>query len=71
MSLPFFYVKELGRGELTLDEDTSKHMIMVLRMQKGDSVLLTDGKGQKARAEITDDHRKKCRVHISDTTMEA
>jgi 16S rRNA (uracil1498-N3)-methyltransferase len=70
MTLPFFYVKELSEGELSLDEDTSKHMIMVLRMHKGDKVLLTDGRGQKAEAEIFDDHRKKTRVRILNLTSE-
>jgi len=50
---------------ITLDEDTSKHIISVLRMQKGEEVLLTDGRGKKARAFISDDNRKKCVVEIS------
>ena len=59
MALPFFYVEELVEKTIVLDEDTSKHMISVLRMQNGDEVLLTDGKGTKAKATITDDNRKK------------
>jgi 16S rRNA (uracil1498-N3)-methyltransferase len=34
-------------------------------MQKGDEILLTDGKGKKAKALVTDDNRKKCVVGIS------
>ena len=64
MALPFFYVKELVEKTIVLDEDTSKHMVGVLRMQKGEEVLLTDGKGTKAKASITDDNRKKCVVQI-------
>lgn len=70
MALPFFYVKDLNEKELTLDEDTSKHMVMVLRMQKGDRVSLTDGMGQKAEAEIIDDHRKKTSVRILGITLD-
>ncbi len=47
-----------------MDEDTSKHVIQVLRMQKGEKILLTNGKGKKAEAEIVEDNRKKCGVQI-------
>lgn len=52
-----------------MNEETSKHMIGVLRMTKGEDVLLTDGKGQKAKAQITDDNRKRCVVQVQ--SMEA
>lgn len=68
MALPFFFVDHLNGSTLVLDEDTSKHMISVLRMQKGEPLLLTDGKGMQARAVISDDNRKKCTVDI--TTLE-
>lgn len=55
---------------ITLDEDTSKHIISVLRMQKGEEVLLTDGRGKKAKALIIDDNRKKCVVEISAIEIE-
>lgn len=64
MSLPYFFVEHLSDGLLQLDEDTSKHMIGVLRMKLGEEVLLTDGKGQKASAQIVDDNRKRCTVQI-------
>jgi 16S rRNA (uracil1498-N3)-methyltransferase len=64
MNLPFFFVKELNDKQILLVEDTSKHIINVLRMQKGEEILLTDGKGKKAKAIIVDDNRKKCVVEI-------
>ena len=64
MALPFFYVNNLESNDVVLNEDTSKHIIQVLRMQKGEKLLLTDGKGKKAEAEIVDDNRKKCAVQI-------
>lgn len=70
MSLPFFYVESIGEKEIHLDEDTSKHIIGVLRMQKGEEVLLTDGKGKKAQAQIVNDNRKKCIVEISSEQKE-
>jgi 16S rRNA (uracil1498-N3)-methyltransferase len=69
MSLPFFFVKNLDKT-IVLDEATSKHMINVLRMQKGEEVLLTDGKGKKAKAGIVADNRKKCVVEISSVETE-
>ncbi|MGZ3949932.1 MAG: RsmE family RNA methyltransferase [Flavisolibacter sp.] len=64
MTLPFFFVEDLNTNPLVLNEETSKHMISVLRMQKGEQVLLTDGKGNKATAAIIDDNRKRCTVQI-------
>ncbi|HEY1022049.1 MAG TPA: RsmE family RNA methyltransferase [Flavisolibacter sp.] len=64
MALPYFFVEELGERTIQLDEDTSKHMIGVLRMEKGEDVLLTDGKGSKARAAIVEDNRKRCVVDV-------
>jgi 16S rRNA (uracil1498-N3)-methyltransferase len=65
MSLPVFYVPDLSDKKVVMDEDASRHMISVLRMQKGKEILLTDGKGKKATAIISDDNRKKVVVNIS------
>lgn len=70
MNLPFFFVENLNDKRIVLDEDTSKHMINVLRMEKDEEVLLTDGRGKKAKASIVDDNRKKCIVEISSMTTE-
>lgn len=64
MQLPVFYLPEISNDNITLDENTSKHIIQVLRMEKGEELLLTDGKGKMARTAIEDDHRKKCTVKI-------
>lgn len=71
MALPFFYVKDLSDKDLVVEEDTSKHITGVLRMKAGAELLLTDGKGTKAHATITDDHRKRCAVHIDFIEKEA
>jgi 16S rRNA (uracil1498-N3)-methyltransferase len=67
MSLPLFYKEDLLPDSQTvfLDEPTSKHIIQVLRMQVGESLQLTDGKGNLLTANISDDNRKKCVVKIS------
>jgi 16S rRNA (uracil1498-N3)-methyltransferase len=67
MSLPVFYHSELDSSQkkLTLDEENSKHAVQVLRMQKGEPLNLTDGKGNIITAEIIDAHKKHCEVKIN------
>ena len=69
MASPFFYIAEYvsSQKQIVLDEDTSKHMIQVLRMKKGDTLNLTDGKGNLLIAVIADDHKKHCEVNIADS----
>jgi len=64
MAFPYFYIPFIDslQTEFTLDENTSKHAIQVLRMKKGDAMQLTDGKGNLLTATIMDDHKKKCIV---------
>ena len=66
---PFFYIAEYdaSQKQIVLDEDTSKHIVQVLRMKKGERLNLTDGKGNLLTAEITDDHKKHCEVSITDS----
>ena len=66
MALPFFYTEEIttGSGQLVLNEENSKHIVQVLRMQMGNQLKLTDGKGNIFTAVIIDDHKKKCTVTI-------
>jgi len=67
MPLPFFYLSAYTPGdtEIILDEDNSRHVIQVLRMQKGEALQLTDGKGWVLTAVISDDHKKKCKVSVT------
>jgi len=64
MALSYFFVESLHEENIRLDEDTSKHIISVLRMQAGERLLLTNGKGAKAEAQIIDDNRKRCVVQV-------
>lgn len=66
MPLPFFYNEEIttGLSQLVLNEETSRHVVQVLRMQMGDQLKLTDGLGNIFTAIITDDHKKRCAVTI-------
>lgn len=69
MALPFFYINEYNTSqkEIVLDEDTSRHVVQVLRMKEGEKLNLTDGKGNLITAEIADAHKKHCSVRITDS----
>jgi 16S rRNA (uracil1498-N3)-methyltransferase len=66
MNLPLFYINDAmaGQAEITLDEDTSKHVVNVLRMKKGEQLHLTNGKGFLLLTTIIDDHKKRCQVKV-------
>lgn len=68
MSLPFFYISDLSLNSITLPEETSRHVVQVLRKTAGDQLLLTDGKGKKSRVVIEDDNRKRCTVTVIEST---
>lgn len=66
MALPFFYIEnyDSSQKQIVLNEDTSKHVVQVLRMKEGENINLTDGKGNLITAEIADAHKKHCGVNI-------
>ena len=72
MSLPFFYKEDLvaSSADVVLDEASSKHIVQVLRMQNGEQLQLTNGKGILFTAEITDNNRKRCTVKVIQTSNE-
>jgi 16S rRNA (uracil1498-N3)-methyltransferase len=69
-SLPLFFHHTgfTADSVLQLDEDTAKHVVQVLRMQSGEKLQLTDGKGSVADVTITDTAKKKCNVSIDTVT---
>lgn len=66
MQLPFFYIDDFTEGQqrLVLDENNSRHIVQVLRMQQGELLHLTNGKGYLLTANIIDAHKKYCEVNI-------
>ncbi|WP_038008642.1 RsmE family RNA methyltransferase [Terrimonas ferruginea] len=69
--LPFFYIPDDASGqEITLGEDTSRHVIQVLRMKTGEQLNLTDGQGQLITASITFEHKKHCKVVVVNRSNE-
>ena len=66
MALPFFYVGDYDPSSpgIILDEETSRHIVQVLRMKKGEKVNLTDGKGHLLTSVIREDNKKHCNVFV-------
>jgi 16S rRNA (uracil1498-N3)-methyltransferase len=70
MPLQFFYTDPISPSDniVVLNEENSKHIVQVLRMQNGKQIKLTDGFGNVFLAEITDAHKKKCTLKIIEKT---
>jgi 16S rRNA (uracil1498-N3)-methyltransferase len=66
MALPIFYTSsyEPGVQAMELDEDNSRHIVQVLRMEAGEMLNLTDGRGALVTAAVEMAHKKKCRVTV-------
>ncbi len=66
----FFHDGILNAGtELDLPDDTAKHIVQVLRMQQGDAIDLTDGRGVHAHAVISKVQKKQCAVMVNDVHL--
>ncbi|HMK24471.1 MAG TPA: RsmE family RNA methyltransferase [Chitinophagaceae bacterium] len=72
MALPFFYISNYdgSQKQIVLDEETSKHIVQVLRMKAGAQLNLTDGKGNLLTCEIINDHKKHCSVEVTATSYQ-
>lgn len=67
MALPLFFLPQITHDTLlTLDEDTSRHVVQVLRMKAGEQLQLTDGAGTLVTATIVEVHKKACTVAKKD-----
>lgn len=66
MDIPFFYHHPLAESDSMVDlsEDTARHVVSVLRMREGEALILVDGRGTLARAEILQTAKKRCAVRI-------
>jgi len=63
-AVKIFYLPDLDAGILYLPEEESKHASRTLRMQKGDKLYLTDGKGRMAEAILQEHEGKRSAVKI-------
>jgi 16S rRNA (uracil1498-N3)-methyltransferase len=67
-ALPLFYFPPLqtSQGTINLTEEIRKHAVTVLRMQAGEQLMLTDGKGFSATAEIVQADKKQLLVALGE-----
>jgi 16S rRNA (uracil1498-N3)-methyltransferase len=67
MSLPLFFHDGLlnASSEIQLDEETARHVVQVLRMQPGEQLQLTNGKGVSAMTTIVKAEKKKLFVAVN------
>lgn len=71
MALPFFYIANYDEQPLIeLEEETSRHIVQVLRMKEGDQLHLTNGKGILLRCEISATGKKYCAVKVISTSIQ-
>ena len=70
MDLPYFFTDSQIKGNnIELNEETSRHVVQVLRMDEGKKLMLTNGKGETYKVEIISAHKKHCVVSILDNTL--
>jgi 16S rRNA (uracil1498-N3)-methyltransferase len=62
--MSLFYTPYISGSIHELDEEESRHCIRVLRLNKGDFVQLTDGKGHLFECRIDLPDQKRCRLRI-------
>ena len=60
----FFYSPHIKGPFHTLNNDDSNHLVRVLRVQKGEIVFVTDGKGSVFECMVAEPNPKGCRLEI-------
>lgn len=65
--MQLYFEPQLNREStfLTLDANTSRHLVQVLRMETGSTIELTNGKGLSALATITEADKRHCKVKVA------
>ena len=73
MGLPVFYSASITEHDQlhVLNEETSKHIVQVLRMQKDEQLYITNGNGYRFLAGIVEDDKKAVSIQITDRTIHA
>lgn len=68
MQLPYFYEEDLpdNSRNFTLSQETSRHLIQVLRMKEGGQLILTNGKGIEMNVTISIADKRKTEVSFND-----
>ena len=69
-AMQLFYAPEITLPRYTLPEEESKHCVRVLRMEPGDELHLTDGRGSMYRCKVVDANAKRCTVEVVEHMLE-
>lgn len=64
--LALFYAPDIG-DTAVLPDDEVGHILRVLRLEEGDNILVTDGKGLIHRATLCNVNKKVCYINIKDS----
>ena len=65
MDSPYFFEKDLpDSDEFIVSEETSRHISQVLRIQEGEKIIITNGKGYTLHALVISPHKKNTKVKI-------
>ena len=68
--MQLFYAPEITLPRYTLSEEESKHCVRVLRMEPGDELHITDGRGTMHRCKVVDANAKRCVVEVVESQYE-
>lgn len=68
--MQLFYTPDITSNTYSLNEEESRHCLKVLRLQKGDIVHLTNGKGTLYKAQISHIDKSSCEVDVIETIEE-
>ncbi|MGN6247843.1 MAG: RsmE family RNA methyltransferase [Ginsengibacter sp.] len=70
MTSPYFFEENPPvEGDFTVSEETSRHLIQVLRMKEGEEIIITNGKGYTLKCTIAFADKKKTKVRITEKTF--
>jgi 16S rRNA (uracil1498-N3)-methyltransferase len=69
-AMQLFYAPDIVPPCHTLPEEESRHCVGVLRMSAGDTLHLTDGRGNLYEAQIVKSDPRRCEVEVTETTHE-
>ncbi|MDX9726413.1 MAG: 16S rRNA (uracil(1498)-N(3))-methyltransferase [Bacteroidales bacterium] len=69
--MQLFYVPDIKGSRCELDRNESRHCTRVMRMTRGDTIMITDGRGNLYEGVIDDPDPSACRVNITGKTTGA
>ncbi|MGM0496607.1 MAG: 16S rRNA (uracil(1498)-N(3))-methyltransferase [Bacteroidota bacterium] len=68
--MQLFYAPDISGNIYVFPQDESKHIVKVLRLKEGDSIHITDGKGNLFISEIVEADIKNCKVKVTSKRSE-